>query len=93
MSKYHKKNDTQEFNRLQVEKYAKDGCYLVVDPWGDLRCADNYDHALEISETQELTLLALNEKDADDLRNDWKLDHKIPCPAIKILEIQEGETP
>ena len=38
------------------------------------------------------TWVACLRKGADELRNDWKLDHKIPCPAIKILENQEGET-
>tara|TARA_R110002167_G_C12339413_1_gene620997 strand:+ start:308 stop:622 length:315 start_codon:yes stop_codon:yes gene_type:complete len=92
VGRFLEKHTCGEIDRLHIEKYAKNGCYLVIDTYGDLRCADNYEHALELTETQEFTLLALNEEDAVELRNDWKLDHKIPCPPIKILENQEGET-
>ena len=93
MSKF-AKNEGEFFNRLQIEKYLKDGCYLVIDSTGDLRCADNYDHALEIlNGEKELILMALNEKDAKELREDWKLEHEVPCPRIEILHdkaIKEG---
>tara|TARA_Y100000004_G_C8693207_1_gene318444 strand:+ start:181 stop:504 length:324 start_codon:yes stop_codon:yes gene_type:complete len=81
-----------EIDRLHIDRFTKNGCYLVIDTYGNVRCADNYEHALELTETQEPTLLALNEEDATEQRLAWKQDHTIPCPPIKILEYQKGET-
>ena len=80
--------DRKEARKLVIEKYTKNGCYLIGHEDGDLYCADNYNHLLELHENNDkpLVLLASNEEDAKELQDDWKLDNEgIPCPAIKII--------
>ena len=83
-------DDRKEARKLVIEKYTKNGCYLIGHEDGDLYCADNYNHLLELHKNhfndEPLVLLAINEDDAKELQDDWKLDNEgIPCPAIKII--------
>ena len=82
--------DRKEARKLVIEKYTKNGCYLIGHEDGDLYCADNYNHLLELHKNyfndEPLVLLAINEDDAKELQDDWKLDNEgIPCPAIKMI--------
>jgi len=88
MSNYLK--DRKEARELVIEKYTKNGSYLIGHENGELYCADNYNHLLELHKDylndEPLVLLAINADDAKELQDDWKLDNEgIPCPAIKII--------
>lgn len=93
MSNYLK--DRKEARELVIEKYTKNGSYLIGHENGELYCADNYNHLLELHKDhlsdEPLVLLAINEDDAKELQDDWKLDNEgITCPAIKIIG-KDGE--